>query len=205
MGSFISARSNLARNLVRRFAAGKAVLQKPLAETRAQQAAKLLRFHVRGIRDQFTAQAEMRGAGTTAWAKSKPFGTKKAPNRTMQGSGDYRRAWLGGAGSTETVSANSVTIGVEREIFPQVSIHQGPRTSTTVFPKRRTKGGRDWKMRLFLGMTYGVWMSKARIEKGLKILRRRLSVSNDVKKAIALMVKNETRKAMGAKTLRVAR
>lgn len=195
----------MAENLVRRFAAGKAVLQKPLAETRAQQAAKLLRFHVRGIRDQFTAQAEMRGATTSPWAKSQPFGTKKAPSRTMQGSGDYRRAWLGGAGSTETVSTNSVTIGVEREMFPQVAIHQGSRMSTTVYPKKRTKGGKDWKMRLFLGMTYGVWMSKARIEKGLKILRRRLSVSNDVKKAIAQMVKNETRAAMGSKTMRVAK
>ena len=52
-------------------------------------------------------------------------------------------------------------------------------------------------MRFFLGLTYGVWLTKKRLEMGLKISRRRLSVSSDVRKAIALMVKNETRKALG--------
>lgn len=195
MAKFMSVRGELAKSLGRRFRAGQSVLKAPLLESRGAQAVKLLRFSQGGIRDQFTAQAEMRGSSVIPWERTKPFGTKKAPRSTMQGKGDYRRSWLGGPGSLEQISANMVKIGVDRGLHPQVAIHQGSRTSVTVKPRQKTKNG-DWKMRFFLGLTYGVWLSKARIERGLKIARRRLSISTPVRKAIARMVAVETKRAM---------
>lgn len=203
MGSFIAVQNRITGKLRNRLGSARTVLAKPLAETRGQQAAKLLRFGTRGISDQFKDQTEYRGNGATAWQKKHAFGTKSARGKTMLDKGDYRAAWLGrAAGSVETITDNTLTIGVEREIYPQVAIHQGSAASVTVKPKTRTKNGKDWKMRFFLGLTYGVWLTKARLEKGLVIARRRLSVSTEVRKAIANMVKNETRKQLGVKTLR---
>jgi hypothetical protein len=115
----------------------------------------------------------------------------------MQASGGYRTAWLGGAGGVENITANAIEIGVDRGDFPRVAIHQGSASFVKVFPKKRTKGGKDWAMRFFLGLTYGVWLTKKRLEMGLKIPRRRLSVSSDVRKAIAGMVKADTKKKLG--------
>lgn len=193
----MSVRSQLGNNLIRKFRAGKAVLEKPMLESRGAKAVKLLRTGTRGISDQFKDETEYRGSGSSAWKKTQPFGTRKAPRKTMQASGLYRAAWLGGAGGTEKIEANSITIGVEADKFPRVKIHQGSAASVRVFPKKRTKGGKDWKMRFFLGLTYGVWLTRARIEKGLEIARRRLSVSTDVRKAVARMVAAETKKKLG--------
>ena len=196
MAKFMSVRGELAKSLGRKFRAGKSVLKAPLLESRGTQAVRILRTGPGGIKDQFAAQAEFRGGSVIPWARTKPFGTKPAPRSTMQGKGDYKRSWLGGPGSIERVHANSVEIGVDKGLHPQVAIHQGSRTSVTVKPRQKTKNGKDWKMRFFLGMTYGVWLTKARIEQGLKIPRRRLSVSNRVRKAVGLMVAAETKKAM---------
>ena len=193
----MSVRSQLGKNLVRKFRSGKAVVEKPLLDSRGKQAVKLLRFGTRGISDQFKDQTEYRGSGSTPWDKTQDFGTRKAPRKTMQASGGYRRAWLGGAGGVENISANAIEIGVDRGDFPRVAIHQGSASSVRVYPKKRTKGGKDWAMRFYLGLTYGVWLTKKRLEMGLKIPRRRLSVSSDVRGAVALMVKNETRRALG--------
>lgn len=168
-----------------------------MLDSRGKQAVRLLRTGTRGISDQFKDQTEYRGAQAIPWERTKDFGTRKAPRKTMQATGDYRAAWLGGTGSVENISQNAIEIGVDRGDFPRVAIHQGSAPSVKVFPKKRAKGGKDWAMRFFLGLTYGVWLTKARLEKGLKIPRRRLSVSSDVRKAVALMVKVETRKAMG--------
>ncbi len=193
----MSVRSQLGRNLVRKFRSGKAVVEKPLLDSRGKQAVRTLRFGTRGISDQFKDQTEYRGSGSTPWDKTQDFGTRKAPRKTMQASGGYRTAWLGGPGGVENISANAIEIGVDRGDFPRVAIHQGSAPFVKVFPKKRTKGGKDWAMRFFLGLTYGVWLTKKRLEMGLKIPRRRLSVSSDVRKAVAIMVKNETRKALG--------
>ncbi len=134
---------------------------------------------------------EYRLKSSSKWTKTKPFGTREA-GKTMLGSGNYKSAWLGGFGGIEKITPQSVEIGVESNLFPQVKIHQGSRPSVTVKPKRRTKGGKDWKMRFFLGLTYGVWMSKKRIEQGFKIPRRRVSVSSAVRKEVLQMLKRET-------------
>lgn len=225
MGKFFSMKDNATRKIIKRLRNGRHVVESPLAETRGQQAAKLLRFTARGISDQFKDQTEYRGNSAIAWQKKHAFGTKSARGKTMLGEGDYRKSWLGrGPGSIESITDNVLTVGVDRGVHPQVAIHQGSASSVTVKPKthikagtitvhRVTKGGRkytqtrkkdatDWTMRFFLGLTYGVWLTKARLEKGLVIARRRLSVSTEVRKAIANMVKNETRKQLGVKTLR---
>ena len=160
--------------------------------------AKILRTGTKGISHQFRDQTEYRGAQSIPWERTKPFGTKKAPRKTMLGTKRYRTAWLGGAGSIETIDANTVTIGVDRGAFPQVAVHQSAKPFTLIRPKRKTKSG-HWAMQFFLGLTYGVWLTNARLEKGLKVPRRRLSVSDDVKKEVAAMFRGVVMKSRGVK------
>ena len=193
----MAVRNALTKKIASRLRGGKKILERPLLDSRGKQAVKLLRFGTRGISDQFKDQTEYRGTGSTPWDKTQDFGTRKAPRKTMQASGTYRAAWLGGTGGVENISANAIEIGVDRGKFKQVAIHQGSAPFVKVYPKKRTKGGKDWAMRFFLGLTYGVWLTKKRLEMGLKIPRRRLSVSSDVRKAVAGMVKAETKRALG--------
>ena len=51
-------------------------------------------------------------------------------------------------------------------------------------------------MRWFLGLTYGVWLSKATMRKGITIARRRVSVSSDVRKAVGKMLREQFRGKM---------
>jgi hypothetical protein len=60
-------------------------------------------------------------------------------------------------------------------------------------------------MRFFLGLTYGVWLTKARLERGLSVARRRISVSNDVKREVAAMFGAETKKKLGIVTQGIRR
>ena len=193
----MAVRNALTKKIASRLRGGKKILERPLLDSRGKQAVKLLRFGTRGISDQFKDQTEYRGTGSAPWEKTQDFGTRKAPRKTMQASGGYRAAWLGGAGGVENISANAIEIGVDRGKFKQVAIHQGSAPFVKVYPKKRAKGGKDWAMRFFLGLTYGVWLTKKRLEMGLKIPRRRLSVSSDVRKAVAGMVKAETKRALG--------
>jgi hypothetical protein len=180
------------KRLVQRVQAGASVLGKPFAETRGVEAARIMRFGPKGVQRQFVDTTEYRLNQSIPWAKTKPFGSRKA-GKTMLGSGGYKSAFLGGAGAITRITPTSVEIGVSKGLYPQVAIHQGRRSSVTVKPKARTRGGKDWKMRFFLGLTYGVWISKKRLERGLKIPRRRVSVSSDVRRAVGKMVGKTTR------------
>lgn len=190
-GSFVTVDASAMKRLVQRVNVGASVLGKPFAETRGLQAAKILRVGTRGVYRQFVDQTEYKLNQAIPWARTKPFGTRKA-GKTMLGSGLYRSAWLGAAGAITRVTPSSVEVGVSKGLFPQVAIHQGSRSSVTVKPKARTKGGKDWKMRFFFGLTYGVWMSRKRIERGMKIPRRRVSVSSAVRKEVGAMLRRET-------------
>ena len=191
MGKFMSLSSSGAiRGLTRKVQAGAAVVAQPFGEARGAAAAKIMREGTKGVRAQFVDQTEYRLNTASPWARTKPFGTRKA-GKTMLGSGAYKSAFLGGAGAITRVTPVSVEIGVDKVLFPQVAIHQGKRPSVTVKPKARTKGGKDWKMRFFLGLTYGVWMSRKRIEQGFKIPRRRVSVSSAVRKEVLKMIRSE--------------
>jgi hypothetical protein len=65
-------------------------------------------------------------------------------------------------------------VGVEASAFPQARVFQA-KSATTVYPKKMGKRGR-YAMGWLLGMKFGVWMSNARLQKGLKIEPRRFSL-----------------------------
>lgn len=195
--------SALKRRMNRIFNEGKS-LAKPLNSTRGAEAIRILRLGTRGIRSQFADQTEYRGKSAIPWKKGHDFGIKKAPAKTMIGTGAYMSAFLGGAGRIQRITANSVEVGVDPAKFPQVKIHQGRYAVRVIKPKqtmrshttarRRNKNGSfsvvtksttDYNMRWFLGLTYGAWMSKARIKKGLRVARRRVSVASATRKEIS--------------------
>lgn len=161
-----------------------------------------MRTGTHGIREQFRDQTEYREDLSYRWDKKKRFGTKSARGKTMLGKGDYRRAWLGGAGAIETVGKSSVEIGVDREMFPQVRIHQGSAPFVLIKPKRKTKSG-QWKMKFAIHHLFGVWLTDATLERGLKVARRRLSISKDVRKAVAEMLTGAAKKKMGLSVQKV--
>lgn len=191
MPSFVTVDASAMKRIVARVGAGRAVLAKPFDQGRGLQVAKIMRTGPKGVYRQFVDQTEYRGTSAIPWVRTKPFGNRPAPRKTLLGTGLYRSAWLGGAGGTEKITASSVEIGVDRGLFPQVRIHQSRNASTTIKPKARTKGGKDFKMRFFLGLTYGVWMSRARIAKGIKVPRRRVSVASETRKAAVLFLRRE--------------
>lgn len=168
---------------------------KPFAGEKGQEAARILRFGPRGIAEQFEDSTEYRLATAHPWKPTEAFGDQPAPFKTMWRTGAYRAAWLGGAGGFTDPTPNSVTIGVKSEVFPQVRIHQSNRSSTKIFaktPARMKNGGEDWAMRFKLHQISGIWFSKDKVRVvGFKIERRRLSVSSDVKKAIARSINAE--------------
>lgn len=171
------------KRIVARVGAGRAVLAKPFDQGRGLQVAKIMRMGPKGVYRQFVDQTEYRGTSAIPWVRTKPFGNRPAPRKTLLGTGLYRSAWLGGAGGTEKITASSVEIGVDRGLFPQVRIHQSRSAKTKIKPTVR--------MRWFLGLTYGVWLSKATMRKGLSIARRRVSVAAETRKAAVLFLRRE--------------
>ena len=164
-------------------------LAKPLNSTRGAEAIRILRFGTRGIRSQFADQTEYREKSAIPWARTKPFGNKPAPKKTMHGSGGYRAAFLGGGGSIQKITANSVEVGVDPVAFPMVKIHQGRYASRRVKPKETVKkmgpNYGQWTMRWFLGLTYGVWIKNSKLTKGVLIPRRRVSLASATRKEIS--------------------
>jgi len=204
MASFLNIDTTAMRNIVSRSAQAKAVLSEPFLGGRGQEAAKIMRTGTKGVAQQFRDSTEYRGAQAIPWAPSHAFGTKPAPKKTMVGTGLYRAAFLGGAGSITKISKDAVEIGVDRDLFPQVAIHQGRSASRTIRPKKRTASG-GFAMRFFLGLTYGVWFSDKRLARGLKIARRRVSVSSDVRKSVAKVIKAAVGKGFRAPKLSTSR
>ena len=182
-GSFVTIDASAMRRIVGRVNAGRTVLQTPFGQGRGLQVAKIMRTGPKGVYRQFVDQTEYRGTSAIPWARTKPFGKKPAPRKTMLGSGLYRSAWMGGAGGTERITSTSVEIGVDRGLFPQARIHQSRSAKTKIKPTVR--------MRWFLGLTYGVWLSKATMRKGITIARRRVSVASDTRKAALLFLRRE--------------
>ncbi len=200
MASFMNVDAAAMRNLVKRVGAGKPVLTDPFNDGRGREAVKIMRTGPKGVYRQFVDQTEYRLNTATPWKKGHDFGNRKAPRKTMLGSGLYRSAWGGGAGAIEKITKTSVELGVDSGLFPQVKIHQSRRPWTLVKPKEKVlKMGPNygqWTMRWFFGLTYGIWMSNKRVGKGFKIYRRRVSVSSDVRKAVGKMLREQFRGKM---------
>lgn len=196
MAKFLSA--SMGKGLVKKFSSARSVLDAPFGDTRGKRAVKIMRTGPRGIREQFRDQTEYRESSATPWAKKQKFGTKSARGKTMLGTGAYRKAWLGGAGGIETTGDKVITVGVEPALFPQVKIHQAASLFTLIRPKKKTKSG-QWAMKFAIHYLYGVWLTNATLERGLKIVRRRISVSTQVRSEVAKMLKSETAKKLGLK------
>lgn len=218
VGQFVTVDAAAMRRIVMRTGAAQQVVAKPLGSTRGQEAARILRFGARGVKAQFADQTEYRGKASMPWKKGHDFGIRKAPAKTMHGTGAYRAAWLGGANSFVIISSNSVRIGVKESAFPQVKVHQGryavrvikPKTTMRAHTTSRKKGKNgsvsvvtksttDYNMRWKLGLTYGVWFSKKRLKKGLRLHRRRLSVASATKKEISTFLARDVKVALQGK------
>ena len=198
MASFMNVDAAAMRNLVKRVGAGKPVVSDPFADGRGREAAKIMRTGPKGVYRQFVDQTEYRLNTATPWARTKNFGNRKAPRKTMLGSGTYRSSWMGGAGAIEKITKTSVELGVDAGLNPQVKIHQGKKPFHIVRadPTNRSKGGR-LKMFWALYFISGIMFSEKRlIRKGFKIYRRRVSVSSDVRKAVGKMLREQFRGKM---------
>lgn len=182
--------------IVQGVARGQRIFAKPFEGERAQTAAKILRFGPGGIKEQFDNSTEMRRNANYPWRATEPFGTRPG-NATPMAGGPYERAWLGiGSGSIAKSTDNSLEVGVDAGQFPQVRVHQGNRPFVRIRAKTPAKRKGDWAMRIYLGLTYGVWLTvrKVRVE-GMKLYRRRVSVSNEVMSRIRKSLHEEFGKA----------
>ena len=152
---------------------------------------KTMRFGPGSIDAQFAAEAEMpAGGGSNPWAKTKPFGNRPAPAKTLQRSGRLRGAWLGqAAGAISESTPNSFYVGVDSALYPPAGVFQSL-TPTVVKPKKLAKGGKGSAMRYFLGLTFGVWISEARLRAGLVIPPRRVGASPVMQQRVANLLKN---------------
>lgn len=129
-------------------------LEAPFAGGRAKGAVKIMRFGQGSFEDQFRRQQTLEGRGARSWEPTKPFGTRPATRPTLQKTGKYRQAWLGGTGNRTTVNPRQILIGVDPSRFPQEKVFQR-RTIT----KYKVKP----KQRVFLGIRYGVWLKPGHV------------------------------------------
>jgi hypothetical protein len=123
--------------------------------------------------------------GAVAWKPTVPFGTTDVVHPPLVRSGAYREAWGGGAGSITRVSPSGAVIGVSGGAFPYAAVLRGGAGSeisledTIIRPKRRSAGKRGGTaMKWFLGLTFGVWISEARLAEGLHIPPRPHATDN---------------------------
>jgi len=150
----------------------------------------VLRHGPGSVAAQFAAEATLlSGGGAAAWPRTKPFGNRPPPAKTLQRSGSYRAAWLGqGAGAVTRITPTRVSIGVDPRVMPRVLLFQA-RRAVRVYAKRRTAGG-DFAMRVKLGLTYGVWISNRRLLQGILIPPRRLSVNPVMRRRAAAILRS---------------
>ncbi len=150
----------------------------------------------KGAAGQFSAQAEDTLTGSRMWKRSHDFGNRKAPANTLDASGKLKGAWTGSAGATSRVTENSFAIGVDTGIVPYAAIFQS-QTPTLIKPKSighstragklaAVRRGRPIRYAMFwkLGLTFGVWMSQARLEQGFLIQPRRVGVGRSMLTAV---------------------
>lgn len=188
---------------MQRLSGAQAVLAHPFADGRGARTAKIMRTGPKGVYRQFVDQTEYRGESSIPWAKTKKFGKRKAPRKTMLRSGTYRASWLGGAGAIERISDKSVELGVDSGLHKQVKIHQGSRESVIVRAdaSNRSKGGR-LKMFWALYFISGLMFSEKRLlQKGFTIHRRRVSVSSAIRSQVTKMLKRELQRKIGRTNL----
>lgn len=127
------------------------------------------------IRRQFEGGYGFSGTGMkVAWSATKPFGNRPPPKRTLWRSGKLARSWMGGPGNFMQHTGTELSYG---STLPYAHVHQS-RTPTIVRPRRRAADGR-WAMFWKLALSFGVWLSEEKLERGLVIPSRRVGIGRE--------------------------
>lgn len=110
-------------------------VRKPFSQTRVGSAGrslrkgfdaksrKIIRDGIRtaptgGFKAQFSSESQVGpGRSITSWVKSKRIFKRGGSSKTMQGTGRYRRAWLGGPGALVRYTKYGVDVGVKEGAF----------------------------------------------------------------------------------------
>lgn len=150
----------------------------------APQARQIMRIGPGSVGEQFDQEAEQVGTSTLKWPKTKPFGNRPAPAKTLQRSGALRAAWLGGAGAYDITSQNAFGFGVTHALIPYARVHQSL-SPTVVRSRKQARNRKGTAMHYFLGLTYGAWISEERLRRGLVIPPRRVGIGETMKKRVA--------------------
>jgi len=140
---------------------------------------------------QYGRQTTIGFGGNVKWPKSKPFGSKEAPAKSLVSTGALKAAWLGeGPGSLERVSSdgNELTVGVDTGVLVYAGIHQSA-TATVVKanPANRSPGG-QLKMFWALFFKYGLRISEEKLLAGFTIPPRRLALNDGIMSRVGEMV-----------------
>lgn len=136
---------------------------------------------------QLQAQATFTESGAVVpFPRTRPFGTRPQPLRTLLASGRYRMALdTGGEGAVEINEPLRVGLGLDPGRFPQWPVFQayGP---TVIRAKRgnRARNGR-LMMQVVLGLLYGVWISEQKLLEGLVIQPRPVRTNPLMKRRVA--------------------
>jgi hypothetical protein len=152
----------------------------PFAGDAGSAAVRILRHGPGSADDAFQRGVEFGLGGDRSWGGARPFGSYEGGSPPLNKSGGLRADWTGvGAGSTESITPTSVSIGVDADINPRAGVFQsyGP---TVVRARNRTARGGRLSMQLFLGLTYNVWLSARRLLAGLTIAPRRVGIGTEV-------------------------
>ena len=142
--------------------AGTAVLRRPFAGKRGRDVLRAVR---RKATDSVEAQFRSKryvglGGSTYSWKTTGPFGRRPAPKSTMESTGKYKRAFLGGPGKFERITDNLIVFGVDESVFPQEKLHQkATPTRIRANASNRTPRG-HLKMQMVLLGRFGLFFSE---------------------------------------------
>lgn len=137
---------------------------------------------------QLQAQAWHSPSGAIVpWVKTKPFGTRPQPLRTLLSTGRYRTALdSGGSGAVEVREPLRFGIGLDPSEFPQWPVFQKRDGPTVIRAKssHRTRSGR-LAMQVFLGLAFKVWLSERKLlVEGLVVHPRRVDINPVMKRRV---------------------
>lgn len=141
--------------------------------------AEIMRRGPGSVQEQFSRQAlDSVITGKRSWPAVQDFGTRAAPSSSLRRSGRLFNAWMGTDSAAITnVSPTAVEVGVSGEALPYVGMHMRGATIRALHSNVATK---HLTMQLFLGLTYGVWISARRLLQGLKVPARPVGISRTV-------------------------
>lgn len=148
---------------------------------------KVMRVGPGSTSDQFRRQTHLTGAVAIPWKRTRAFGSRAKPAKTLNVTGTLAEAWAGRNGySYSEVDSRRVSVGVLPSLR-YAGIFQA-RQDTIVRARKRTSKGK-LAMRMFLGMEYGVWIPERTLLRGLRIVPRRVGIGTQLEKRARAVVK----------------